>query len=195
MKFDEKIVEKAILYLLRNGFGVNMTEHDMANTPGRMMRMYKELLSGYYTEPPKIKLFPAPNRNVIAIDNIQFFTMCEHHGLVFFGWCNIHYAPDKHIAGLSKFARVVRYFSHKFQIQERLGQEICDYLYEEIKPQSIKVELHARHLCAEMRGVRSERQLVRTMAVKGQQLKLIKPLAVLELPDKKRPGDNRNPSV
>lgn len=192
MEFNEKIVEKALLYLLRNGFGINMTEHDMAATPGRMMRMYKELLSGYYTKPPSIKLFPAPNHNIIAIENIQFFTICEHHGLVFFGWCNVYYVPDNHIAGLSKFARVVKYFSHKFQIQERLSQEICDYLFEEIKPRSIKVEMHARHLCAEMRGVRSERQMVRTIAVRGKQVKLVKPM--VSLPDQNKPGVERNPS-
>jgi len=124
-----------------------------------------------YAKPKLKRIFPitfkAPrNAQIIKIDDIKFYTLCEHHMLPFFGTVSIRYVPDKKIIGLSKPKRLIYHLSHRFQIQERFTEEILDELWKIIKPVALSVKVTARHLCAEMREARAEGELVTTVTKK-----------------------------
>lgn len=108
--------------------------------------------------------FPCPentSRNIILeMTNMRMYTRCEHHGLPFFGFIHMAYIPDKKVVGLSKPARVVEHFSHKYQMQEALVAEVADYLYDMLEPVALVVQCDAIHLCSIMRGVRTPDETV-----------------------------------
>lgn len=126
-----------------------------------------------YTEgygEPQIKrnfevCFPAKESiqrsQIIEIKNMRFYTRCEHHGLPFFGFAHYAYIPDELLCGLSKPARVIQHFSHKYQLEEELTQQIADYLWDMVKPVAQVLVLEGVHLCSIMRGIRTPDELVR----------------------------------
>ncbi|MCK5816671.1 MAG: GTP cyclohydrolase I, partial [Candidatus Marinimicrobia bacterium] len=99
---------------------------------------------------------------------IEFYSMCEHHLLPFFGVAHIGYIPDKKLLGLSKLPRIVDVFARRLQLQERLTQQIADTLYEILEPKGLGVVLEARHMCMQMRGVEKSQSLTTTSAVLGE---------------------------
>lgn len=138
------------------------------NTPGRWYWMYMhELLVGYSAVPPGLRTFKTTGENMVVIRNIEFFSLCEHHLLPFFGSIHIGYIPDGFIAGLSKFGRVVKYFSRRLQLQERLTDEIADYIELKLKPKGLGVMVEAEHLCMKMRGIESFNSCTSTLALRG----------------------------
>lgn len=131
-----------------------------ANSRGTAMRVarmfYNEKCLAYRVRPPVITTFP--NEGVdqyVVVRDIPYFSICAHHHVSFSGVAHIVYHPGKKLAGLSKFARVVRHFAAKPQIQEELTREIADYLFKELEPVGIAVQLEGRHLCMEERGVQA----------------------------------------
>ena len=122
-----------------------------------MAKSYTELLN---SKEPKITLFSSEGYDEMIIDkDIPFYTFCEHHVLPFFGTVTVGYLPEDRIIGLSKIARVVEYFAHRLNTQEYFTKNIADYLNKMLKPKGIGVIVKARHLCKEMRGVRSSGEM------------------------------------
>jgi GTP cyclohydrolase IA len=149
---------------------------DLKNSPERMSRMMiEELLSSYQPGAlDKLKkrftYFPAPSgkKSAMVVEtNIPFHSLCGHHGIPFFGSANIGYIPNKLIVGLSKIPRTVKFFSSKFQVQERLVDEIADFLVEMLDPIAVIVMMKAVHLCVEMRGVGVAGMETKTTALRG----------------------------
>lgn len=133
--------------------GINILHPSVAETPARMARMFRELLT------PKefsFTLFDSDGYDeMIVVRRIPFVSLCEHHLLPFFGTVDIGYIPIANIAGLSKFPRLVEFFSRRAQVQERFTKQIADFMLERLAPQGLGVVVSARHMCMEIRGVRA----------------------------------------
>ena len=159
--------------------GVHETDPalDLEHTPERVARMLTDELFVGYSEKAreeldhKFTVFPRPPSEqpptVVVECGINFYSMCSHHMVPFFGVAHVGYVPNKLLVGLSKIPRVVKFLSSKLQLQERLTDEIADYLEEHLKPQGVIVLLEARHLCMEARGVRAPGVVTRTTALRG----------------------------
>jgi len=141
------------------------------DTDRRVTDMYLELLSGKFSKPPKVRTFKNPNYDqIIVIKDINFVSVCEHHLLPFYGKAHFAYLPKDRIVGLSKVPRVVQYFALREQTQERLTQQIADFLFEKIKPRGLMLIIQATHTCASLRGVKTPAKMI-TSALRGEFLK------------------------
>ena len=139
------------------GLGEDLNREGLQASPERFAKMCEEIFAGYFEEPPKLSIFSSPSEDsMIVVKNIPFHSMCEHHFLPFFGEMEIVYIPqNEKITGFSEVVQVVRYFSHRLQIQERLTAQIADYLNQQLSPQGVLVISRATQLCMSMRGVKS----------------------------------------
>ena len=152
----------AILELL----GEDPTREGLLKTPCRVARAWSELTRGYTEDPIQIlrsALFTETYHNMVVVKDIEFYSLCEHHLLPFFGKVHIAYIPNGQITGLSKLARIVNTFSHRLQVQERITQEIAHAIQEALNPQGVMVVVEARHLCMQMRGVAKQGAETTTM--------------------------------
>ncbi|HET9872622.1 MAG TPA: GTP cyclohydrolase I FolE [Propionibacteriaceae bacterium] len=147
--------------------GVNLGSESMAATPGRMARAYAEMFS---PRPFDLTTFPndAGYDELIIARSIPMQSVCEHHLLPFIGVAHIGYLPGERILGLSKLARVVELFARRPQVQERLTQQIADWLEEHVAPRGVGVVVEAEHLCMTVRGVRAADTNTVTSALHGQ---------------------------
>jgi len=169
---NNKQEENAKKMLLSLGLDIN-DEH-LQDTPKRIVKMYKEVFSGLLQEnEPKFTVFNNPDYNEMIIIQGKFSSMCSHHFLPFLGEFYFGYIPDKKICGLSKIPRVVEYFAKRPQVQERLTQQIIDYLDEKLKPKGCILVMKAKHYCSILRGVKQDEDYANTTtsAVKGIFLK------------------------
>lgn len=144
--------------LLQTIPGENAEREGLQETPKRVAKMYEELFAGYEMDYHKIlsKQFTVAGKpSDIMVEDIQFYSMCEHHIMPFFGTINIHYKPKEggKVVGLSKLARLVECFARRLQIQERLGKQICDALVECLDPACVEVKITAEHTCMTARGI------------------------------------------
>jgi GTP cyclohydrolase I len=142
----------------------------LLRTPQRVARAYEFLMSGYGMDVTKIlneAVFTEKYDEMVIVKDIDFFSMCEHHMLPFFGRVNIAYIPKGKIIGLSKLPRIVEMFSRRLQVQERLTQQIAETLFEVLEPDGVGVVIEARHLCMMMRGVEKQNSLATTSAMLG----------------------------
>jgi len=141
----------------------------MEETPDRVVKAYQELLSGYKTDLGSlVKLFPADGYDqIVLLKDIEMYSLCEHHILPFFGKAHVAYIPDKHVIGISKLARIVDAFAHRFQIQERLGRQVVDFIQESLQPKGAACIISAEHLCIRMRGVGKQNSIMTTSALSG----------------------------
>lgn len=151
--------------------GENPKREGLKDTPKRMAAMWSEIFKGYDSKQiPQITIFPNNDDGIIydqiITDEGKLFSMCEHHMATFYGTYYFGYIPDKHIIGLSKIARVVDYFSSRLQVQERLGNNIVEYLEHKLKPKGIILIIKAHHTCKEQRGIKKE-GVMTTSVVKG----------------------------
>jgi GTP cyclohydrolase IA len=149
--------------------GVNLTAGALAGTPGRMARALEEMLT-----PRGFDLTTFPNdegyQQLVVEREIPFRSLCEHHFLPFTGHAYIAYLPGERILGLSKLARVVELFAHRPQVQERLTQQVADWLHEQLQPKGVGVVLTAEHLCMTLRGARATGAITVTSALHGMLL-------------------------
>lgn len=128
---------------------------DLPGTPERVARMWAEMLSGYVDPPPRLHLTPAEGRRELVVEtSIAFTSMCAHHMVPFSGHAAIGYLPGDHLIGLSKLVRVLDHFAKRFQLQERLGAQVADYIVHEAEASAAFVMLRAEHQCIACRGVR-----------------------------------------
>lgn len=142
----------------------------LLKTPMRVAKAMQILTRGYTQDPHKVltdALFEEKYDQMVIVKDIDFFSMCEHHLLPFYGKAHVAYIPDGHITGLSKVARVVDIFSHRLQVQERLTQQIKDCINDTLKPQGVMVVLEAKHMCMQMRGVEKQNSITTTSAYSG----------------------------
>lgn len=161
-------LEHIVGQLLEN-LGENPHRNGLQNTPKRVAKSLAFLTKGYQLDIDELlngALFPIVYDEMVIVRDIDFFSLCEHHLLPFFGKCHVGYIPRKHVVGLSKIPRVVDAFSRRLQVQERLTVQIAHTLHNKLKPHGVGVVMEARHLCMTMRGV--ERQ--NTVAVTSEML-------------------------
>ena len=165
---DEDKIEAFFKEIL-NEIGIEEDSEVFKNTPKRIAKSYKEIFAGMDDgNEPRITLFKNPSYNdILSIKDIPFYSMCEHHLLPFFGKASIAYIPGDKIVGLSKIPRIVKFFSAKPQVQERLTKEIADFIDNGIKAKGVLVIIKARHMCMEMRGVKSGNSETRSSAIRG----------------------------
>ena len=142
----------------------------MSDTPMRVEKAMKWLTRGYHTSPEEAiggALFEERHHNMILVKDIEMYSMCEHHMLPFFGKVHVAYIPDGKIMGLSKAARLVEVFSRRFQVQERMTEQIAQALWDIVQPQGVGVVIEAYHLCMMMRGVQKQNSKTITSAMRG----------------------------
>lgn len=164
----EKIKQGIRLFL--EGIGEDPDREGLRETPERIARMWEEFEEIRTFDMKLFEEFGTYNEMVLVKD-IRFYSICEHHLLPFFGKAHVAYIPDGVICGLSKLVRVVRAFSLRPQLQERLTEEIADFLEKELKPKGVGVVIEAEHLCMSMRGVMSPGHITTTSALRGLFLK------------------------
>ncbi len=165
----KNVVAGAIRTILQ-AVGEDPTRSGIAETPSRVARMYDELLSGYKTDPVELlnnALFDVEYDEMVVVKDIDFYSMCEHHMLPFYGHASVGYLPEDKVIGLSKIPRIVDMFARRLQVQERMTQQIAIFLEDLIKPRGVAVVVEASHLCAAMRGVKKQRTRMLTSAMLG----------------------------
>ncbi len=162
-------IEKAIREILI-GIGEDPERQGLKNTPDRIARMYKELTVGYRVSPQEIingAIFDIKYDEMVIVKDIEFYSLCEHHLLPFFGTCHVAYVPNGKIIGLSKIPRIVEVFSRKLQVQEKMTVEIADFLDKVLNPEGVAVVAEAYHLCMAMRGIKKAKAKMLTSAMHG----------------------------
>src|SRR5438552_9940145 len=150
--------------------GEDPTREGLLNTPKRVEKALKFLTSGYDMDVDEVlndALFTVDYSEMVIVKDIDFYSLCEHHLLPFFGKCHIAYIPTTHVIGLSKIPRLVDVFSRRLQIQERLTNQIANTIREKIAPLGVAVVMEATHLCMSMRGVEKQNSFAVTSAMLG----------------------------
>jgi GTP cyclohydrolase I len=164
-RVDVVAAEQAVADLLV-ALGHDPRSEHLQDTPRRVARAYEEML---VPRPFNVTTFPNDEGydELIVARDIRFHSLCEHHLLPFFGVAHVGYLPGDRIVGLSKLARVVEYFGHRLQVQERLTKQIGDWLTEQLSPRGVGVVIEAEHLCMSMRGVRAPGSRTVTSSLHG----------------------------
>jgi GTP cyclohydrolase I len=150
--------------------GVDPTRDGLVDTPERMEKSMAFLTRGYTQDATAViqdALFDVEYDEMVIVKDIEFFSLCEHHLLPFFGKAHIAYLPNGKVIGLSKIPRVVDVFARRLQVQERLTTEIADAISDAINPQGVAVIVEAQHLCMMMRGVEKQHSATVTSAMRG----------------------------
>lgn len=150
--------------------GEDPQREGLLKTPMRVAKAMQVLTRGYAQDPKQVlldALFDEKYNQMVIVKDIDFFSMCEHHMLPFYGKVHVAYIPNGHITGLSKIARVVDIYSHRLQVQERLTQQIGDCIQSALKPFGVMVVIEAKHMCMQMRGVEKQNSITTTSAFSG----------------------------
>ncbi|MFA7565230.1 MAG: GTP cyclohydrolase I FolE [Candidatus Neomarinimicrobiota bacterium] len=162
--------EEIIRNLLIN-IGENPNRPELLKTPARVAKFWQHVSQGYKVdvlEMLKESLVYEDYNQMIVVKDIDFFSLCEHHLVPFFGKAHVAYIPNGKIIGFSKIPRVITAFSQRLQIQERLTQQIADTLNEALEPKGVGVIIEARHLCMQMRGVEKQNSNITTSVMLGE---------------------------
>ncbi len=155
---------------LLSELGEDPERDGLADTPQRVERSLRFLTSGYTADVDAVlnnALFAVDYSEMVIVKDIDFYSLCEHHLLPFFGKCHVAYVPRNRVIGLSKVPRLVEIFARRLQIQERLTNQIAETLRDTIDPLGVAVVMEARHLCMSMRGVEKQNSLAVTSAMFG----------------------------
>jgi GTP cyclohydrolase I len=162
-------IETAVRQILTQ-IGEDPGREGLVGTPGRMHRMWLELTCGYRVDADRLingAVFDVGYSEMVVVKNIPFYSLCEHHMLPFFGHVSVGYLPRGRVIGLSKIPRVVEMYARRLQVQERLTQQIADFLQARLNPYGVGVVIEAEHLCMAMRGVRKGGATMVTSSVLG----------------------------
>jgi GTP cyclohydrolase I len=161
---------QAAVRALLEALGEDPDREGLRATPGRVERSLKFLTSGYRADVDQVlngALFTVDYSEMVIVKDIDFYSLCEHHLLPFFGKCHIAYIPTNKVIGLSKMPRLVDVFARRLQIQERLTNQIADTIRDKISPLGVAVVMEATHLCMSMRGVEKQNSFAVTSAMHG----------------------------
>lgn len=157
---------KSILGLL----GEDVNREGLVKTPERVAKAMQVLTRGYTMDPQKVltdALFKEEYSQMVIVKDIDFFSLCEHHLIPFYGKVHVAYIPNGYITGLSKIARVVDIYSHRLQVQERMTLQIKECIEQTLKPLGVMVIVEARHMCMQMRGVEKQNAVTTTSDFSG----------------------------
>ncbi len=166
---DEEAVKRAVGELL-NAIGEDPERPGLNDTPRRVAKAYRELVSGYTTDPAQLlnnAIFDVAYDDMVIVNNIEFYSLCEHHMLPFIGHAHVAYMPTGKVVGLSKIPRIVDMFSRRLQVQERLTRQIAEFLVEVLDSESVAVVMTGRHMCSMIRGVMKHDSNMTTSAMLG----------------------------
>ena len=150
--------------------GEDPAREGLRDTPKRVEKAYRFLTSGYNADIDQVlnnALFSVDYSEMVIVKDIDFYSLCEHHLLPFFGKCHVAYIPSTKVIGLSKIPRVVDVFARRLQVQERLTNQIADTIRDKIAPLGVAVVMEATHLCMSMRGVEKQNSFAVTSAMQG----------------------------
>jgi GTP cyclohydrolase I len=159
-----------IIRQLLAGLGEDPSREGLLDTPKRVEKTLRFLTSGYATDVDAMlnnALFTVDYNEMVIVKDIDFYSLCEHHMLPFFGKCHVAYIPNGKVVGLSKIPRLVDIYARRLQVQERLTNQIANTLREKIKPIGVAVVTEATHLCMAMRGVEKQNSVAVTSAMLG----------------------------
>jgi GTP cyclohydrolase I len=162
-------VEKAVRQILIE-IGEDPDREGLLRTPERMHKMWHELTCGYHVDPDRLingAVFDVGYSEMVVVKGIPFYSLCEHHMLPFVGTVAVGYLPRGRVIGLSKIPRVVEMYARRLQVQERMTQQIADFLQTRLNPYGVGVVIEAEHLCMAMRGVQKEGATMVTCSVLG----------------------------
>ncbi len=150
--------------------GEDVEREGLQRTPERVARMYQELTAGYHVDPARLineAIFDVEYDEMVIVRNIDYYSLCEHHMLPFLGQAHVAYIPDGKVIGLSKIPRIVEMFARRLQVQERMTQEIAEFLQGTLRPKGVAVVSEGLHMCAAMRGVKKANARMVTSAMLG----------------------------
>jgi len=165
----KQVVADAVTAILR-AVGEDPEREGLLSTPNRVARSYDELLIGYKVDPVALlnnALFEASYSEMVVVTDIDFYSLCEHHMLPFFGKAHVAYIPNRKVIGLSKIPRIVEVFARRLQIQERMTRQIAELIDELVQPLGVAVVVDGVHMCMAMRGVKKANARMRTSALLG----------------------------
>lgn len=161
--------EELVAEMIRR-LGEDPTREGMLKTPERVAKSMTFLTKGYDETPEDVlgdALFAESHQSMVLVKDIELYSMCEHHMLPFFGKAHLAYIPNGKIVGLSKMARLVEVFARRFQVQERLTEQVAQAMWDTVQPLGVAVVVEAYHLCMMMRGVEKQNSKTITSAMKG----------------------------
>jgi GTP cyclohydrolase I len=165
----KEVVADAVSAILR-AVGEDPTREGLRSTPNRVARSYDELLIGYKVDPVALlnnALFEASYSEMVVVTDIDFYSLCEHHMLPFFGKAHVAYIPNHKVIGLSKIPRIVEVYARRLQIQERMTRQIAELIDQLVQPLGVAVVVDGLHMCMAMRGVKKSNARMRTSALLG----------------------------
>jgi GTP cyclohydrolase I len=166
---SEKKVAESVYTILEN-IGEDPSRQGLLKTPERVAKAYSFITQGYEQDARRIlrsAMFDEEYSEMVLVKDIEFYSLCEHHMLPFFGKAHIAYIPNGRIVGLSKIPRIVDVFARRLQVQERITIEIRDAIQETLEPIGVAVVMEAHHLCMQMRGVSKQNSVTATSAFSG----------------------------
>jgi GTP cyclohydrolase IA len=150
--------------------GEDPEREGLLKTPERVAKSLEFLTRGYTEDPVQVindAMFTEENKEMVVLRDVDFFSLCEHHLLPFFGKCHLAYIPNHKIIGLSKLARIVDVYARRLQVQERLTKQIADTIDKALEPLGVAVVMEAEHLCMQMRGVEKQNSVAVTSTLLG----------------------------
>jgi GTP cyclohydrolase I len=150
--------------------GEDLNREGLLRTPDRVARMYEELTAGYHIDPIKLvnnALFDVDYQQMVVVKDIDYYSLCEHHLLPFFGRAHVAYIPAGRVIGLSKIPRVIEMYARRLQVQERMTTQIADFIQEVLHPQGVAVVVEGSHMCSMMRGIKKANASMITSAMLG----------------------------
>jgi len=164
-----KGIEASVKTILEE-IGEDPDRQGLVSTPFRVAKMYREVTRGYHKDPVKLinkAVFDVDYDEMVVVANIEYYSMCEHHMLPFFGVAHVGYIPNGKVVGLSKIPRIVDMFARRLQIQENMTLEIAHILNNTLKPDGVGVVVEGQHMCMMMRGVQKDQAKMITSAMLG----------------------------
>jgi GTP cyclohydrolase I len=169
IRVNQSRIEESMREILTN-IGEDPTREGLLNTPNRVARMYDELTAGYHVDPVKLvngAVFNVDYDEMVIVKDIDYYSMCEHHMLPFYGKAHVAYIPNGKVIGLSKIPRIVEMYARRLQIQEQMTSQIAQFLQDTLDPKGVAVVLEGAHMCAMMRGVKKENTKMTTSKMTG----------------------------